>query len=311
MNYTLTAIVKVEEKNKATNTDDTSGASTLFIPVVSVLKGTYKVMKILDGIGEYSTTVSKDAKFLSGVVSNRLSKWGYPNAANRVKTLGDNVSKFATEKVAPIEKKVANKIAPFVKSKAFQTTKNALGVVNAVLSVKGALTKLGVLRKVKLSSTISAIKRASKTNLTEARKIIGTRIMRKAEVAKGLFRPNNLKRVKQRVTKNFFKNPNESTKSAWGVVKGVKSGVESGKKLIGIEDKKKKSTKGAMKNRNGVTSVPTRPQIVRKSNAKPTLQPTKVSKTQPGKSKPTSKKTTKKTSKPVAKKSSKKKSEGK
>lgn len=101
--------------NLETNDDNKKEAKTLFIlPAIGIVSD---VMNFVDGIGTYSSSISKEGKWLEDLASEKLQKWGFQRAANAAKSIGTSISNFSEKKLGRIEERVAKKIAPFVKSK--------------------------------------------------------------------------------------------------------------------------------------------------------------------------------------------------
>ena len=126
------------------------GAQTLFLPMA--LKAVSFAMNAVNGIGTYSDSLSKASQFLAGPVAQKLSQLGFSKAASLAQRSGQKMDQFVTQILKPFEDKIAQKIAPIVKSKTFQNVNNALNVVTSAMSLKGGLKALGMVSKIKLPS---------------------------------------------------------------------------------------------------------------------------------------------------------------
>ena len=159
---------KQNQQNAAADSSSSSGAQTMFIG--AAIEGLSLGMNAIDGIGTYSTSVSKIGQWVKGKAADKLDKWGLQSAATIARNTGKSIDGFA-QKVAPYETKLAAKIAPVVKSKTFQGIKRVANVVGGALSIHAGVKFLGMSAATKLPKTFSAIK----SSITKAAKVVANK----------------------------------------------------------------------------------------------------------------------------------------
>ncbi|KAG2385454.1 hypothetical protein C9374_003269 [Naegleria lovaniensis] len=145
--------------------EEVEEADSEWVTIALRVAGT--AMNVANNIGTYHEKISKVGNFISGKAANALDRVGLKGAANVARKTGTSISNFSRDKIAPIEKRVAQKIAPVVKSKPFQAVRKTLNVVNNVIggvtSIKAGLNAVGLARNVRLPRNFSALKSSLKT----------------------------------------------------------------------------------------------------------------------------------------------------
>ncbi|KAG2372957.1 hypothetical protein C9374_012987 [Naegleria lovaniensis] len=222
-------------------------AKTLFIlPAIGVASN---VMNFVDGIGTYSTSISKAGKWLSGTASQKLQKWGFERAAKAASTVGTGVSNFSEKKLGPIEAKVAKKIAPVVKSKPYLAVKRSINLVAGVTGLHGVAKSIGLLNVAKLPKNFKSLK----TTLTKATSAVKNR----AAIMKNIRRvATNAKKVVSNVRKTSLISKLSTAHSTNSAIGDVKSGMELFKRNGSKKNTSSQKSGGGANNRSGSTSRP-------------------------------------------------------
>ncbi|KAF0972651.1 hypothetical protein FDP41_008900 [Naegleria fowleri] len=145
--------------------DDEEEADSEWITVALRVAGA--AMNVANNIGTYHEKISKVGNFISGKAANALDRVGLKGAAFFARKTGTSISNFSRDKIAPIENRVAQKIAPVVKSKPFQAVRKTLNVVNNVIggvtSIKSGLNAVGLAPNVRLPRNYAALKSSLKS----------------------------------------------------------------------------------------------------------------------------------------------------
>ncbi|EFC36941.1 hypothetical protein NAEGRDRAFT_82053 [Naegleria gruberi] len=190
--------------------------------ITAALNIASSVMNIANDIGTYHEKISKVGNFIANQVSNGLDKVGLKKASGWAKDLGNGISKFSNEKIAPIENKIAKKIAPVVKSAPFQAVRRTLNVVTGVMSLKSGLNLLGMAKNVKLPKNFSALKSSIKTTTKAAKSLFKNKQARSrfSRIAK-----LTGKRAYRTFKKADLKTKYKTVKSLYGGAKSIKGAL--------------------------------------------------------------------------------------